>query len=366
MRILVTVNCRWWNASAQGGVAQAVALAMVGHDVLLQTGGGGPVAGKAAEAGLPTALLDLEGAGSVTGMLPFRRLVKEFSPDVICCHRAEGQAAAAMATGSIPLVRVRCDVRPPKGGALWRKVDRRTGLVVFPGRFMTGRGFAGERTGPVAVIPQPVDTERYAPVHRHGEPRVLLSLGRLSPVKGHRTLVRALTLLPSDITAAIAGAPAQQTPGELMEYAEELGVAGRLVVHGHVGDVRSLFPEALCGVVTSLGSEVVSRTGMEFMASALPLLAASTNGLPDLVRDGVTGLLHPPGNHAELARQALFLHRNPSAASRLAGNARRYCEDRLSYRAVGRVWEEHLAALAAGEQHPGWRVSRMTGAPGVT
>jgi glycosyltransferase involved in cell wall biosynthesis len=361
VRILVTVNCRWWNASAAGGVAQALALAGRGHQVLLQAGSGSEVGRRASEAGLETVLMDLEGTGSLTGIVPFRRMVAGFGPDVICCHRAEGQTAAALSTGNVPLVRVRCDIRPASGGFLWRRIDRRTGLVVFPGSFMIERGFAGRRDGPVAVIPQPVDTDRFTPVERGENPRVLLSLARLSPVKGHRTLLRALTLLPDEITAAIAGAPAQQPPGELLGYAEELGVAGRIVLHGVVDDVRTLFPGVLAGVVTSLGSEVVSRAGMEFMASSLPLLAASTNGLPGLVRDGVTGLLHPPGNHEELARQALFLHRNPAVSTRLAGNALRYCRENLSYEAVGRLWEEHLEALAAGEQHPGWRVSRKTG-----
>jgi glycosyltransferase involved in cell wall biosynthesis len=180
-------------------------------------------------------------------------------------------------------------------------------------------------------------------------------------VKGHRTLIRALTLLPDCISAGLAGAPAQQTWAELKAYAEELGVSGRVVFHGEVDDVRELYPGVLAGLVTSLGSEVVSRAGMEFMSSGIPVLASTTNGLPGTVKDGVTGLLHPPGNHVELARAAEFLHRNPSAASRLGGNARRYCVEKLSYEAVGKAWERHLEALAAGEQHPEWRVSPVTG-----
>ncbi len=361
MRILVTVNCRWWNASAAGGIAQAVCLARRGNTVLVQTGSNSPVLQEASEAGLETTVLDLEGLGSVTGILPLRKLVGSFLPDVICSHRAEGQTAAALAAGNTPLVRIRSDIRSPRGGQMWRKVDQRTGLVVFPGRFMLERGFRGQRQGPVAVIPHPVDTDRYPAVEREENPGVLVSVARLSPVKGHRTLVRALTLLPPAISAIVAGSTAQQSREDLLAYAFDLGVAERLSVPGRVEDVRTLFGTALAGVVTSLGSEVVSRAGMEMMSSSLPLLAASTNGLPDLIRDGVTGLLHPPGNHTELARQALFLRRNPDVASRLGGNARRFCVENLSYEAVGRVWEEHLEALVTGEQHPGWRVSRMSG-----
>jgi glycosyltransferase involved in cell wall biosynthesis len=366
VKILITVNCRWWNASAAGGVAQAVCLARRKHTVLVQTGSTSPVLQKASEAGLDTAVLDMEGLGSITGVIPLRNLVRRFGPDAICAHRAEGQSAAALAAGNIPLVRIRSDIRPPHGGQLWRKVDQRTGLVVFPGAFMLNRKYTCQRQGSVAVIPYPVDTDRYPVVEREETPRDLVSVARLSPVKGHRTLVRALTLLPDGISAIVAGSPAQQSAEDLLAYAEELGVADRLVLRGVVEDVRTLFRSAIAGVVTSLGSEVVSRAGMEMMSSSLPLLAASTNGLPDLVRDGVTGLLHPPGNHTELARQALFLHRNPAAASRLGGNARRFCVENLSYETVGRIWEEHLEALVAGEQHPGWRVSQVSEPSSVT
>jgi glycosyltransferase involved in cell wall biosynthesis len=214
---------------------------------------------------------------------------------------------------------------------------------------MKERGYAGERTGPVAVIPNPVDTDRFSPSDFSGSrSRLLVSLGRLSPMKGHRTLIRALAMLPGDVRAVIAGPPSQQTAGDLASFADELGVGQRLELAGKIDDPSRLISTGTAGIVTSLGSEVVSRAGMEMMSSGLPVLAAATNGLVDLVRDGVTGMLHSPGNHRQLAAQAQFLLDNPALAERMGKRARRLCLERYSYESVAAIWSGILEELVRG------------------
>ena len=340
MRILVTVNCMGVDASAEGGLALVRMMMETGHEVLLQAAPGTDVLSAASEAGMPVETLDLRKASIVSGFFPFRKLVKDFSPDVIIATRADGQTAAAAGAPGVPLVRVRCDIRKPAGGKMWRFVDRRTDLVIFPSMFMVRRGYRGERKGPVAVVPHPVDTELFRPAEE-GEkdsPSLLVSIGRLSPMKGHRTLIRALSLVEEEFRAVIAGPPSQQRIGELVEFACACGVGERLDIAGKVEDVAGLVRRATLGTVTSLGSEVISRAGMEMMSSGLPLLAAATNGLLDLLRDGTCGLFHSPGNHRQLARQIRFLLRNPSLAERLGRSGRKICIDEYSFEAVAEEW----------------------------
>ncbi len=361
MRILVTINCFGVDASADGGLALARMMGEGGHQVLVQAPPGGPVSARAGEMGLDTSGPDLRKVSLVKGLLSFRRLVRRYAPDVICTTRADGQTACAMVAAGPPLVRIRCDIRKPRSGRTWSFVDRRTDLVVFPSPFMVERGYYGERQGPVAVVPHPVDTDRfdYRLPPSTGE-QVLVSLGRLSPMKGHRTLIKALGLLPGNVTAIIAGPPSQQSTEELMVFADELGVADRVTVTGRVEDPVEIISRGSIGVVTSLGSEVVSRAGMEMMSSGLPLLAAATNGLLDLVEDGETGLLHSPGNHRQLASQAGLLLRSPSLAERMGRKGRKLCVDEYSFAAVRRKWEDLLAFIASGEQNPVSQVSSVT------
>lgn len=333
MRVLVTASSPWWNACAQGAVMQALALQNLGHRVLLLVSPSGPGEDMALKAGV---------ARVAARRLPsMPRIARGFRADVICAHRAEDQAAGVLLLPRIPLVRVRNDQRKAGGGFLWKLVDRRTRLVVFPSRFMADRGFQGPRKGPVEVIPLPVDTERFTPTRGERE-KLVVSLGRLSPIKGHRTLIRAMADIPGEWRAVIAGEEAQQTIRELTDFASSVGARGKVEFPGRVDDVRSLLARASVGVVTSLGSEVVSRAGLEIMSSGLPLLAAATNGLCDLVRDGETGLFHSPGNHRQLARQIRHLAENPEVGEYLGGRGRDYVCRECSLPAVGRKWEHAL------------------------
>ncbi|MCD4847247.1 MAG: glycosyltransferase family 4 protein [Candidatus Aegiribacteria sp.] len=351
MRVLVTVNCYGVDASAAGGIALARMMNELGHTVLLQAAPGGPVEKTAGEQGLDVSGLCLQKSAIVTGLLPFKKLVKKFVPDVICTTRADGQTACALAASDIPLVRIRCDIRKPRTGRLWRIIDSRTDLVVFPSRFMVERGYAGEREGAITVISHPVDTEMFSTVkHMETLPRQLISIGRLSPMKGHRTLIRALALLPEDVCATIIGPPSQQSPEELLAFAGDLGVRNRLNLPGRIDNIREILSNGGIGVVTSLGSEVVSRAGMEIMSTGLPLLAAATNGLLDLVNDGETGLFHSPGNHRQLAAQAGFLLDNPDMALRMGRRARNTCVSGFSYPVIGKIWEKALQTLS-GKEH---------------
>ncbi len=351
MRILITINCKGVDASAAGGIALARMLKEAGHTAAVQAAADGPVLRAAASEDIECFGLNLQKSSFISGFLPFRKLVRSFMPDVICTTRADGQTACAMSSHDRPVVRIRCDIRKPRSGRFWRLIDEKTDLVVFPSPFMIRRGYAGARTGRVEVIPHPVDTDlfSYREVREVSEP-LLVSIGRLSPMKGHRTLIRALKLLPQEVKAVIAGSPSQQSAEELKTFARSLSVEDRITFAGKVDDVGDLISRGAIGVVTSLGSEVVSRAGMEMMSSGIPLLASATNGLLDLVEDGRTGLLHSPGNHRQLASQAAFLLNNPSMSLRMGRRARKMCIDKLSYPVIGREWSRILGELTEGNK----------------
>jgi len=340
MRILVSVNCRWWNGAAQGAAAAARSLLVAGHDVLVQTGSTSAVMENLSREGIPFRKV----AGLYTGL---RTLVHKFRPDSVIAFDSRGQTAAALTLHRIPLVRYRSDQRKARGGRLWSIIDRRTALVAFPGASMIEKGFQGPRTGRTTVIPHAVDTGCYNLDGNAPEP-LIVSLARLSPVKGHKTFIKAMKLVREDHSAVIAGGDAQYTALQLKEYAAEIGVLNRIEFPGRVDDVRPLLKRAAMGVVTSLGSEAVSRAGMEMMASGVPLLAASTNGLLDLVKDGVTGLLHSPGNHVQLAGQINHLIGNSGLSAYLSCNARSHCEEHLSPEAVGNLWTRELEQVCSG------------------
>lgn len=350
MRVLVTINCRWWNASAAIAVGQARALAALGHRVLLQVGPGDPAGPRAEQHGVPVRYIGLRAKPiPLAGVFLFRRLVSAFGPDVVCCHRGPGHAASVLAVaGRVPIVRVRSDIRPARKGVFSSLVDRRTSLTVVPSKWMgrkAGRFRSGP--GPVEVVDHFVDTDRFGFVpERTGSP-VIVALGRLSPIKGYRTLIRACSALDGAARVVIAGAEAQYTREDLTARAREFGVEDLVDVEPPLDDVVPLLESATLGAVPSLGSEVVSRACLEMMSTGLPVLAAATNGLLDQVRDGVTGLIHPPGDWRTLARHAAWLLEQPAVRSKMGRAARSVCEEQYSMEVVGRKWEECLSGLVS-------------------
>jgi glycosyltransferase involved in cell wall biosynthesis len=302
----------------------------------------------------------LEGAWFPLGLLGLRKAIETFRPDLVCAHRSEDQTAVALLDARVPLVRIRSDIRRPVRSALAEWVDRRTDLVVVANPFMLREGYLRHRNGPACCMPMPVDTERFRPSVAR-PPGTLLSVGRLSEVKGHRTLIRALAELPG-VRAVIAGQPAQQDVHALEGFAALLGVSDRLEFVGRVSDMPAFYSLGTLGTVASLGSEAVSRAASEMMACGVPVLAAATNGLQDQISDGRTGLFHPPGDWETLAAQARHLLDNPSVAARLSENGRDFCERELSIPAAGRRWEAMLLSLGIGNNAGSIRVFHSDGA----
>lgn len=170
-----------------------------------------------------------------------------------------------------------------------------------------------------------VDPARYATAPRAGEQKAhtqLLFVGRLAAVKGLPVLFEALaTLNRADIALTIVGdgpdraaleAQAKALPGPV----DFLGYRSQSEVAGLLGEsdifVLPSFAEGLPVVL------------MEALAAALPVVATRIAGIPELVEDGTTGRLAPPGNATALADAISTLIENPEAARRLGleGRAR--------------------------------------------
>ncbi len=339
-------TCRWWNATAEGALLGARALERAGIRVLLTGQPGSPVLDRAGSDGIEAAALRLQGASFAAGLASLGRLMSRFRPDFIVAHRSEDQLAAVIAHGRIPVVRVRSDIRRPSGSPLARFVDSHTALEAYSSPFMPRAGYGRGRSGPVAVIPQPVDTCRFRP-GPGGPPGTFVMAARLSEVKGHPTALRALRAAPS-ARLVVAGAEAQITERQLRDEAESLGVSERVEFTGYLDDIRTAYGRASIGLVPSLASEAVSRAALEMMACGLPVLAAATNGLVDTISDGRTGLLHPPGDSAVLGRQMAYLASHPEVAGRMAARARDACEALYSLDSVGFRWRRLLEALRDG------------------
>jgi phosphatidylinositol alpha-1,6-mannosyltransferase len=173
--------------------------------------------------------------------------------------------------------------------------------------------------------------------------RWLLSVSALAPHKGIDTVLHALALLDgkeADVRYAVAGEG--EGRHELERLAEKLGLAGRVRFLGGVpdADLPALYNLADVYVGASrrtpLSVEGFGIALAEAAASGRPVVAGRTGGIPEVVKDGETGLLvdaERPEAVAEAVRRLLC---DPKLARRLGAAARREIERYYNWDRVAR------------------------------
>ena len=111
----------------------------------------------------------------------------------------------------------------------------------------------------------------------------------------------------------------------LERSARQLGIAERCHFLGHRLDAPAILARASIAVSASY-AEGISNAILEGMAARLPLVATAVGGSPELVRDGATGFLVPPGAPAPLARRLVELLASAPRRRRMGERGRRVVE----------------------------------------
>jgi len=151
------------------------------------------------------------------------------------------------------------------------------------------------------VIPSPLIVPRYNATNVHRKHREIVSIARLVPVKGISYLIRAIADL-KDASLVIIGDGPHRERLELLSRRLEL--CDRVFFNGWVSDRSEIWNhlnQATVFVLPSL-SEGRPRVLVEAMACGLPVVATDVGGVPEIVVDGVNGLLVPPRDPRALAK----------------------------------------------------------------
>src|SRR5215217_2220789 len=195
----------------------------------------------------------------------------------------------------------------------------------------------------VHVVPSGMRAAAFAPPAAGG--RGVLYVGRLHRQKGVDTLVRAVPLLPPEVPVTLAGDGPERAA--LEKLAARLGVADRVRVTGFLPHRQ--VPELLAGAAVAVLPSRYEELGtalVEAMAAGRPVVASAVGGIPELVRDGVDGLLIPPGQPAALATAVRAVLADPQLAARLGGHGRARVAEHDWARLAARVLEIYLQASA--------------------
>lgn len=288
------------------------------------------------ERGLPVTALPLDRPSS---LLRFRGLVRRFRPDVVHAHREIAGAFVAAARHVVPFpaaVVQRGTTHPFRNrihrwGHTSRRIDRIIAVAQAVKDAMVRQGVDPAK---IDVVYGSCDLDRFDPARTvgtrlreelglaPGQPLVV-QVGALHPKKSPEVFVEAaahvLSERPDAVFALVGDGKRRQ---KVERRIESLGLEGRVRLLGFRSDIPEVY--AACDVAVNCSSRHEGLTGAlrEALAMECPVVATATDGNPELVRHGETGLLVPVGDARRLADAVLELLEDRERARRLGRRGR--------------------------------------------
>jgi glycosyltransferase involved in cell wall biosynthesis len=171
-------------------------------------------------------------------------------------------------------------------------------------------------------------------------------VGNIQEWKGQAILVEAMARIVEQVPKAhafIVGGVHRAGMAyneQIMQRIQQLHLDEALSVTGFRGDVADVMNALDIVVHTSVRPEPFGRVILEGMLLGKPVVASAAGGVPELIRDGETGYLTPPGDAAGLAERLIPLLRDAALRERIGRQAQAWAREQFSL-------EQHVATMAA-------------------
>jgi len=353
-------------------VALAIGLARRGHDVTVALFyDEGPLIRDLRESGVRLQVLGKRSRWDVLGFLRSTlRLLRVEKPDIICTFLQVPNLVAATCKLLRPRLRLAWGVRASNMDL--QRYDRLTRLSyqleiigsrlanVVISNSNTGRNSAlakGFQADKVVVIANGIDTERFQPdllgrrrlreAWNVADAETLVGLiGRLDPMKDHRTFIRAAALVAAerpDMHFVCVGDEKPILREDLAALAASVGLGSRMIWSAGRDDMPAVF--SACDVVCSSSAygEGFSNTLAEAMACGRRCVATDVGDALDIV--GSTGYVVPPGDEKALADGIAKLCREVKIDGETNAAARQRIENSFSIDTMVSGFEDQFRRL---------------------
>jgi len=262
-----------------------------------------PISCRMEEAGIRILYLDKKLGLDVSMVTKLAGIMRREKPDVVHTHLdvIKYAVAAAKLSGIRRCVHTVHNVAHEEAEGKLQKIINtvyfRLGwsvpVALSPEVHRTIVSFYGMKEEKVPVIYNGVDLSRCLPKTGYdlSEPAQLLHIGRFNYQKNHKGLLDAFFILQkkcSDCVLNLLG-DGELRP-EVEAYAEELGIREKVIFHGSQSNVYPYLHRADIFLLPSR-FEGMPMTIIEAMGTGLPVVAAAVGGVPDMLKDGKSGLL---------------------------------------------------------------------------
>ncbi|MCS7386495.1 MAG: glycosyltransferase family 4 protein [archaeon GB-1867-005] len=363
MRVLMAIE---WHPLTPGGVQRHVRelstfLVKLGFEVAILTKLNSRVSGEL-QFDAPIIYVDpaipIQNPISPPNLGSLKRVISDFSPDIVHAHHAFTPTplltlhvaerfgvprvltnhSAAGSTPSSALTLMSC-----RGLMFLRYFISKANRIISVSK--CAASFIENLLGNGAeslIIPNGVDVHRFHPPESEPDEQVVLYVGRLVHRKGVHVLIKAFSRVVREVPDAkllVVG------EGYMLPFLKMLvwqfDLNGKVRFLGRVSEDRlpSIYRRSRVVVMPSLYRESFGIVALEAMASGRPIIASAVGGLPEVVCDGASGFLVPPGNEVLLAERIVQLLCDRDLAWRMGMAGREIAVKRYSW--------ERIASLVA-------------------
>ena len=353
-----------------GGSAQALYLARelraAGQENLIACPVDGDLGRKAAAEGFEVVQFRPRRDYDLKTAFALARLIDERKPDVVQAHHPKAHAMGLIAkflARHKPALVVTRRVSHPIITTFFARLKYRSRLIDgfiavadSVRALLLAYGLPPERvrtiysgTDPARFSPRPPDPAIVKELALPPGGQVVMLVGNFSAHKGQHVLVKAAKLLYArglDFTLVFAGRATDSQELRALFALEGLPPGkGRFL--GLREDVEKLLTAATVSVNAAVKGEALSGSIRESLAMGVPAVASDISGNSEIVRDGLTGLLFPPGDHAALADRLETVLRDPALRDKFSKNSVTLVREGFTTAIMGRRTLEYYRDLLA-------------------
>lgn len=352
LRVAHLISSLHVSAAASGAINLLRWLKRNQHEVIVMTTGGEREA-DIAELDIP--IIKYEKGGPGWWLKGRRRLLsalKEWHPDLIHVHRLESVRLARDLANRLDIPFVSSVHQPVEAKAAEPLADPALVLVPSEAQRAHYAGRIGLARDRVAVLPYGLDVDRFRAEPGEGPVTTIGSVGHFTEdIAGFRQLVTAVIALREaghEVKALLVGSGDRS---ELDQLVKPLGEHAR--IESSVAQTGALLAQ-MDVFVYPVESDTHSLSLLKAMASSCAVVASAVGGVPEMIRDGIDGVLVPPANHEALLGALTRLVEQPDVTHELAREARAYAEQHHLLDHVGEVAHElYRMALTGNTQGTG-------------
>jgi len=359
-RILFVSSMRRYGGGERWMLDTAAGLRDRGHDARLVARPGSVLAARASVRRIPLISMELRGDVDPVAMTQLAAHIRRFQPNAVCPNLDNDIRLAAAAIRTSRALRprpARARLIPRRGSGMPLRAKRRYRLLyVFDVDRMIVNSEATKRSmlrdapwfpeQKARVVYNGIDTAPYAAlipqrdalrrklratIGAPADAPVVVLVGELDERKQQRAVIEAVPQVLERFPAARVVFVGEGPDRPVIEKAiRERGLESSVTLLGF----RSEIPEILVGADALVLPSRVEGFGyvlVEAMAAGIPTIASNISSIPEVVEDGVTGILHPVGDSGAIASAIQFVIANPEAARAMGDAGARVVALKFSY-----------------------------------